>query len=818
MTPRAPHAVPGLSPTPPAAAGTDAIHAGRLVAVCVILAVFSCRAVSSLSIFPGWDMDPLLVPYVPNGLGPAVSLLCDALAILAALPLLWPRRGEASHRSALELLAVLIGAAPILYHGWFKDGAAIGDQRIGAAWFSAVLCALAVRRVASHAHVRALVIGTLIGLAALMTCKGLVQVLVENPATIADFRANQGQYLAAQGFSPDSPMAKAYIRRVESNDPTVWMGLTNIFATFAAMALSLACPLALGCAVRCGGERETGPRSGRLAAAVVALGAAGLLCAVGVLIAGSKGGFVAGLLAVGLAALGFTGLVRGKLAAAVGPALVAAALVAVVVRGFVGERLGELSLYFRWFYMKAAAVIGAANPLGVGPDGFKDAYLLVKDPLSPEEVASPHSILLDWWACMGWLGVAWAALWVYWLVRASGHLHASPAAGATSATQSLSGTVVSAAHAERTLIRAVAGVAVAATIAAMWTERFATSPEAAAVRVGGLFVWLTLACVAAVAVLRAPPRIARLALAVAAIVACVHSQIEMSSTWVQSAGLVLLTLGAAASSPAGQPHAASRPAGPWLYLPWLATAGVGLAVLGASLRASFGTVPLERAAAMLRPIAELAADLHAPESRDLPRTRERLRALAREWLGPDAPSFTDDPDHLFSRVQTAAAVKAAATLSSIDADTWPQGLDAARREASRLELAAGAPDRAATIAQARTTGPRPRAEAFNWLAVVHQALADRLTAQPGALTHLASAESALLRAIALDPTNPLHIHRLLRVQERLGLGREELAATARRLLQLDDNQRLDRSVRGLGEAERRRVEALAAAVPAAPVP
>ena len=808
MTSHAPHAATGPPPSPPAQLGAGAIPTGRLLAVGVILAVFSCRAVSSLSIFPGWDMDPLVVPYVPNGLGPAGSLLCDLLAILAALPLLWPRRGETARASTLELLAVLMGTVPILYHGWFKQGASIGDQRIGAAWFSAVVCALALRRAASHAHVRALVIGTLVGLAALMTCKGLVQVLVENPATVADFRANQGQYLAAQGFSPDSPMAKAYIRRVESNDPTVWMGLTNVFATFAAMGVALACPLFVWFAARAN-------RSAKLA---LAAGVAGLLCAVGVLIAGSKGGFVVGVLAMSLVALGFAPWARGRLAAMVGPGLVCATLSAVVARGVVGERIGELSLLFRWFYMKAAVQIGAANPLGVGPDGFKDAYLLVKDPLSPEEVASPHSILLDWWACLGWLGLAWGGLWVCWLVRASGHLNANPGWKAAEKADAVSGQAMPAASDERTLLRAVAGVAVAATIGALWTERFATSPEAAAVRVGGLLVWLALACVAAVAVLRAPPRIARLALAVAAIVACVHSQIEMSSTWVQSAGLVLLALGAAAASAAPPGTLAAAPARPWVYAPSIAAGLVGVAVFGASLRARLGSAPAERAAVMLRPVAELAIDLHATESRDLPSTRERLRSLALEWLGPDALRTPDDPDHLFSGVQTAAAARAAVALSSISADAWPQGLDPVRREASRLELAVGAIDRAVSLAQARTTGPRPRAEAFNWLAVVHQAVADRLTGQPEAIDHLAAAESALLSAMALDPTNPLHVHRLLNVQQRLARPRAQIASTARLLLQLDDNQRLDRSVRGLGEVERRRVEALAAPAPGPPVP
>ncbi|MFN0012713.1 MAG: O-antigen ligase family protein [Phycisphaerales bacterium] len=829
---------------------------GTLLGVAVILAAFSLRAVSSLSLLPGWDLDPMVIPYVPSGLGPAGSLASDFLAMTGATAVLVNAPRGAARRTLAQLGLVLLGAIPLIYHGWVKDSATLADQRQGAAWLSAMVCAVAIRSAARDARVRALVIATLIGLAAVMTCKGLVQVLVENPATIADFRANQEQYLAAQGFSPDSPMAKAYIRRVESNDPTVWMGLTNVFATFAAMGLSLACPLACWFALRA-------RRMDRNAKLGVAAGAAAVLCAVGAFIAGSKGGFVAGLLAVGLAALGFTTLARGRVAAIVGPALVAAAIAAVVVRGLVGERIGELSLLFRWFYMKAAAQIGAANPLGVGPDGFKDAYLLVKDPLSPEEVASPHSVLLDWWACLGWLGVAWAALWVYWLVRASGHLNASLGWKAAVKADASTAQAIPTASDERTLIRAVAGVAVIATIGAMWTERFATSPEAAAVRVGGLLVWLTLGCTIGLAALRAPGWVGRVALAVAAIVACVHSQIEMSGTWVQSCGLVLAALGAA-SAHSGLPRAAAlRASGVMRAAAVAVIALLSARVLWSATVARLGGSQLEEAATALRPIAELAGDLQSSGVRSQPETQRRLRELVAKWVLPGTVPAHTSPDLLMSCVRAHAAFATTSRVATVSLG-WPLVMDAVFREASRLDLATAVyfsqagvdpqaqiplaapterpsipgetvggrpvpgPDpsvprvsplhRAVASAQIRTERGRPRAEAFNWLATVHLAATDLYAPRPAAAEHLALAEGALRRAAALDPTNPLHIHRLLRVQERLGLPPEQLAATARLLLRLDDNQRLDRSVRGLDAAERARVQALAAASAVAPAP
>src|SRR5262249_46234727 len=99
--------------------------------------------------------------------------------------------------------------------------------------------------------------------------------------------------------------------------------------------------------------------------------------------------------------------------------LIAAALSALVLRGLVGERSGELSLLFRWFYISTAARIIAVHPvLGVGPAGFQDAYQLLKPAISPEEVTSPHSVLFDFTSTLGLFGVAFALLFLLWSARA----------------------------------------------------------------------------------------------------------------------------------------------------------------------------------------------------------------------------------------------------------------------------------------------------------------------------------------------------------------------------------------------------------------
>ncbi len=796
-------------------------QARLLLGAFTCLAALATRCISSLSLFPGWELDPLTIPYTPHGIGPAGSLMLDAAAIGGAALMLSAVRW--SRGLSAEAAVLALGCVPLAWHICFNPAANHHDTRIGAAWLSGLFCALAFSRCAGLPAVRALVVGTLIGLAALMTLKGLVQVLYENPQTIADFRANREQYLAAQGFSADSPMGRAYIRRVESNDPTVWMGLTNVFATFAAMGVALAVPLVL-----------PHLRRARPGAVAAFCACAAVLCAVGVGLAGSKGGYAVAFMGIGLAVAATWGRLPARLARVVGPALVAAALAAVVLRGMVGERLGELSLLFRWFYMKAAVVIGAANPLGVGPDGFKDAYLLVKDPLSPEEVASPHSLLLDWWACLGWCGIVLACLWLWWLVRASRRLAAPrPDDGPPSAAARTD-------H-ERTLLWNAAAIAIAATILALQSERFALAPEQAAVRIGGLLLWIVLGGAATLACLRLPAAVSRAALAAAAVVACVHCQIEMSGTWVQSCALVLIALGAAA----GEDSAIRPPSSHHGVLAWardLLFGVVQMALLALMLLGTRATTRAEDIAVALRPVAEVAQDLRSDRESIRTAAAANVPALAGQWRTSHwFPSPTDTSGTL-ARLQALAAREASDALQDL-AEPGHRGASVLLREAARLEVAAAAaqvqagrshadllPRRprsaspgtggssqaplptAVALAQARidpSSGFRPRAEAFSWLATVHAAAAELVGPGQEASGHLRAAAEALRGAMRLDPTNPLHVHRLLVLEERLGEAPDTLRLTAALLIRLDDNQRLDRDVRGLAPGERARVELLA---------
>ncbi|MDA1008853.1 MAG: tetratricopeptide repeat protein, partial [Planctomycetota bacterium] len=58
-------------------------------------------------------------------------------------------------------------------------------------------------------------------------------------------------------------------------------------------------------------------------------------------------------------------------------------------------------------------------PLGVGANGFQDAFAQVGPALCPEEPASAHHLFADWLASFGWMGLGWIASSAMLLWRAS---------------------------------------------------------------------------------------------------------------------------------------------------------------------------------------------------------------------------------------------------------------------------------------------------------------------------------------------------------------------------------------------------------------
>jgi O-antigen ligase len=376
-----------------------------------LLILLVLRCVTPLDPFPYWSADPLVQAAPVLGFTPASSLLVDVLTILTVC-IAFARMGKSLGRLACySLLAVMVPGCVIAWHASTGRPDATDSAVQGWNWIASLTIACGLATLATRdARLRALTIATLAGLVGVLAVRGAMQVFVEHPQSLASFRSTRDQFFAAQGWTPDSPMAKAFVRRLEQPEATGWFGYANVFATLAASGATVLAGLLLHAV------RSNAPRS-QLVVLAFATGAGAL----GVVLAGSKGGYAA--LALGLVLLTAAPWLsmRAWRTRWLGPALIVGVLFAVALRGLVGSRLSELSLLFRWFYMKAAVGIFGEHPLlGVGPSGgaFKDAYLLAKDTRSPEEISSPHNLPLEWLATLGIAGVGLVVLWIFSLLRA----------------------------------------------------------------------------------------------------------------------------------------------------------------------------------------------------------------------------------------------------------------------------------------------------------------------------------------------------------------------------------------------------------------
>ncbi|MEM8835966.1 MAG: O-antigen ligase family protein [Planctomycetota bacterium] len=364
-----------------------------LILTGALLTLVLVRVFTTPTRVPHWDLNPLLTPAPETGLTPGWSLLISSISVLLSVAL---ARACGPVRWVSGLL-VLAGGVGVLLHGMVltpidaTPGAFPGDLRnldVGMAWFGAVAGAWGLSHAARHAEVRRLALGLLLGACVPLAFKGVNQVFVELPMSREVIAAGQGA----------TPTSAAFERRLNSNDAFGWFGLANVYGTLLASGM-----LAFG--LWWWGNRRT---PWLLLAAIACVG--------GLWLSNSKGAALSLLVAAGaVLAVGRMPAKRGRLALLLCMAL---PLCAVLARGVLGERLGELSLLFRSQYWAGAA--GACAdffPLGTGPAHFKDAYLLNRPALSPEEIESPHSVIADLLATLGVFGFAWLALIGGWLAR-----------------------------------------------------------------------------------------------------------------------------------------------------------------------------------------------------------------------------------------------------------------------------------------------------------------------------------------------------------------------------------------------------------------
>jgi len=376
-----------------------------------MLAVICVRVVSEHARIPWWDFDPLVSPLPETRITPTLGLVLDAVMVVCAAGIVGAESMAGRRIGIVSGALVLAGMVGVVLHGFvLTPYGAIetlhGDTRsltIGSAWAAAVAAGWALAQACRDPAVRRCAAGVVIGAAVPVTAIGAVQVFVEHARMVEVFDEDPEGALAAAGLSPGTPGAAAFERRMRQAEATGAFGLANVFGTIVAAGAVFFCIVTIG-AVRVRAR-------GAMWISLIGFGAG----AAGLWLSGSKGAIVACVFGAGFVAVvrWMAGRFRERrwVGAVLGIGLIVVPVGAVAARGIVGERIGELSLLFRAQYAEAAGRIIADHPVfGVGPGNFKAAYLIAKNPLNPEQVESPHSVILDWVSMLGVFGVAWGIL------------------------------------------------------------------------------------------------------------------------------------------------------------------------------------------------------------------------------------------------------------------------------------------------------------------------------------------------------------------------------------------------------------------------
>lgn len=828
--------------SPSSTATTPKLDAIACVAAALMVGVLVFKATSTLDPMPGWSGDPTLVAGPILAMTPTPSMIADlvlclasAVAISIGLPRLTPRNRVISLVAVLIVLLLAV-AVPHMR-------TALRDPHLAltlTAWQAALTAGVAAFALRTVPRARAiLAAGTLALIAAFFT-RALVQFFIEQPAAYATFRATKSSFLAAQGWAEGSPNALAYERRVSQQEATAWFGMANVLASYGAAFAACFATWTIAAIARGASAASARARFTLVACTLASISL--------VIMAGSKGGYAALLLGLALASLAAWRSTRGmettrrlrRASLSLGPALIALALVAIVARGVVGERISELSLLFRWHYMLGAIRTFIENPLfGVSPTGFKDAYMRLKPPISPEDVSSPHNVLLDLITGLGLVGVAWSIL-AFFAAALAGRMLLAPRAKpdpAAPPNSKLHREPLAATPGARPAFLALAG----GTIAAAWLESEAVTPEAALVRIIAILGGMSVAGLALRTHERAP-RLFAMGLSVGAIVILVHAQIELTWAIIASAPLlaVLVGLGAGGVPRGFEPPAASSSR---LNLPTAAIPGLVSAILVALLIPNVVTWErsLNRAYADVAPLASINDRLQAlaaaTRTRD-PIARELAASLGAELLTPAqaSESFTfGDLTKAYGKFRRGRMTAALASLepaqrvATRDVETQRAisslalRLSLEREQDGNARGAAEAASLAVQFSYANVTSNPNSATAASWMATVLRTLAQtsaghiQYTAQLG--PHRDAEIRYLIQAAAFAPYEPSHPAWLAEAYAAQG-DAANAATWATEALRRDDLLRLD-PIRQFDAVRRNRMESLAkgpASPPESPAP
>ncbi len=495
----------------------------RVVWVGLVATLMLClaRAMIEHDPFPWWSSDPFVFAPPLTGLTPRWALLLNSCILLSSTLTVVGQFLRGRPASLLQSILILIGFAVIGYHAQ-----ADLERTLDASTIAGVIAALVAAATASTLPGAPRVLGGVcVGFAIMLTLVGAYEVYVSHPQTLEIYEQGRDSFLSARGWSEGSFEALSYERRLRNPEPVAWFGLTNVFASFVAASAGALFTFGLGCY-----------RTHRSYA--LAYFFAALACGYGVYLCNSKGGFA--VLAIGIAMGAATQTrIRDRLNGQTLLILCGLTIGALLVRGMLGEAIGERSLLFRYQYLVGAMNIWIADPLlGCGPGLFQDQYALLKPALSPEDVASPHSVLFAWIATLGIGGVALCVVLCRSVLRydmdTPEHITAGP--GPTP------------------LIKLASLLIALACLVSLQMQTAVLGAMDLAPILMGMLIWIGLAAFTIRPTV--PDQVLRAGVLVAAGVLLVHAMIEVTGTLIVSAPLWAFMLGLAAQErkPRGSSH------------------------------------------------------------------------------------------------------------------------------------------------------------------------------------------------------------------------------------------------------------------------
>jgi O-Antigen ligase len=625
----------------------------------------------------------------------------------------------------------------------------------GGAWIAAAALGLAAAHLAQFQRAKRLIVTAMIAMALPLFIQGAWYVYVEHPATVESFMNSQRDSLAARGLVYGSAEHAKYLTRLKGNDVIGAVGMSNVLGSILAVVSVLALT-ALVAAWR----RKAGWVRLVVMAGVLALSGWALV------LTQSKGAALALFAAVGLGMCVWL-LMRMKPGARrIIPGLcvvfVLAGSAAVLVRGAAGPPKGpegELSLLFRFHYWQGAARVLLDDPtavvIGVGPGHFKDRYEAVRNPISPEVIASTHNVFVDYAVMLGIGGCAWGVLLLIWLWRAGVAMGADPHglfATGRAPPQEPSGTAP---------VKLFGPLAAAVFGTQYYVQFPGLYAETAILWLLGTLGFVALSAFVIYPVLSKSQAWSGFGIALAAALLLLHAQIEMTFFWDAAAAFVWVVVGTAS---AGRPEESQGQPEPRLFVRYLPA--VCLLLLAAALTFGFAE-PTTRHQAHLANAARLLRISGPPAALD--------------ELDTAATIIGNDPTTTRWRVRLNQEVAAALTVNGRPDDARAY-LDRAQAVLDEAE-------------QAGLTGLSAQRRRGTMAMGAYYITEDR--------QWLKRAQAAFSRAAELSP-NGLGDHVRL-ADTRWELGEFDSAQAAyRRALQISDQYYLDPDVQ-LTKADRRRI-------------